>query len=76
VFGFAMMVPFSTMFAPTKYKYSLIIYTGLLALAGLGAIFITFKTGVMDNTLSTVFIFAFIAFQWAANFLVIKGNNV
>lgn len=76
VFGFAMMVPFSSMFAPTKYKYSLLIYTALMGLTGIGAIFLTFTTGVMDNILSTVFVFAFIAFQWAANFLIMKGNNV
>jgi len=76
IFGFAMMVPLSTMFSPTKYKYSLVIYAGLMALTGIGAIAITFSTGVMDNTLSTVFLFAFIAFQWVANFLIMKENNV
>ncbi|MDB5119341.1 MAG: Tetratricopeptide 2 repeat-containing protein [Sphingobacteriales bacterium] len=75
VFGFAMMVPLSTMFSPTKYKHSLVIYAGLMALIGLGAIFITFQTGEMVNSITTLFIFGFIAFQFVANFLLIKQSN-
>ncbi|MDB5013695.1 MAG: Tetratricopeptide 2 repeat-containing protein [Daejeonella sp.] len=75
IFGFAMMVPLSTMFSPTKYKNSLVIYTAIMALIGAGAIFITFQTGEILNSISTVFVFGFIAFQFVANFLLIKQSN-
>ena len=72
VFGFAMMVPFSMMFTPTKYKYGLIIYSLVLAIVGVGAISLVFSTGVLLNGLAVVFIFGFIAFQWVANYLTIE----
>ncbi|TDE13644.1 tetratricopeptide repeat protein [Dyadobacter psychrotolerans] len=75
VFGFAMMVPFSTMFAPSKYKYSLVIYAAFMALTGIAAIWATFATGEVFNSSTTVFVFEFIAFQLAANFLIIRENN-
>ncbi|MER2996871.1 tetratricopeptide repeat protein [Pontibacter populi] len=71
-FGFAMMVPFSIMFTPTKYKYSLLTYSGVLAIVGLGAIVFTFSTGILFNLLSVIFIFGFISFQWVGNYLTIK----
>lgn len=75
IFGFAMMVPLSTMFSPTKYKHSLVIYTAIMASIGLFAIFITFQTGEIVNPISTLFIFSFVAFQFIANFLRIKQSN-
>jgi len=75
VFGFAMMVPLSTMFAPTKYKYSLVIYAAFMALTGIAAIWTTFATGYVFNSFTTFFAFEFIAFQLAANFLMIKQSN-
>lgn len=74
-FGFAMMVPFSTMFSPTKYKYSLIIYTVLMLLIGLTAIYETFKTGILFNSFTTYFLFGFIGFQFVANYLLIREDN-
>jgi len=75
VFGFAMMVPLSTMFAPTKYKYSLLVYAGLMAAVGLGAIYITFQSGELFNALSPIFVYGFIGYQFVANFLMIKQSN-
>lgn len=75
VFGFAMMVPCSTMFSPSKHGRSLFIYSVLMAAAGAGAIAITFSTGKMFNPLSTLFILGFVAFQWVANYLLIKEDN-
>ncbi|MEL7005773.1 MAG: tetratricopeptide repeat protein, partial [Bacteroidota bacterium] len=74
-FGFAMMVPFSTMFAPTKYKYSLLIYTGIMLILGLVAIFEAFATGRLLNQYTTIFFFAFIGFQFVANYLLIREDN-
>lgn len=74
-FGFAMMVPFSVMFSPSRYKNSLLIYAIALTVVGLASIAITFSTGVLLNDVSTIFIFGFIAFQWVANFLLISESN-
>ena len=72
VFGFAMMLPLGTMFAPSKNKYGLLIYTIALAIVGLVAIGKTFSTGEMFNLMTVVFIFGFVAFQWVANYMIIK----
>lgn len=75
VFGFAMMLPFGTMFSPSKNKYGLLIYTIALAITGLIAIGLTFSTGEMFNLMTVFFIFGFIAFQWVANYMLIKEDN-
>jgi len=75
IYGFAMMLPFSVMFSPTKYPNMLLIYTIAMAIVGAGAIAITFRTDELINTLTFVFIIGFVAFQWVANFLMIAENN-
>ena len=67
--GFAMMVPFSLAFSPSKYKNGFLYYA--LALAGVGAlaIFTSFTNGETFNGFTTIFVFGFIAFQWIANYL-------
>jgi len=75
VFGFAMMLPLGTMFSPSKNKYGLLIYTIALAITGLIAIGLTFSTGEMFNLMTVVFIFGFVAFQWVANYMLIKEDN-
>jgi len=75
-FGFTMMVPYSTMFSPSKAKYSLIIYAAIMTLIGMGAIFNTFITDEIFNVLTPVYILSFVAFQWVANYLLIKESNV
>lgn len=75
VFGFAMMVPLGTMFSPTKYKHSLLIYTAAMAFVGVGAIALTFYSGDLFNVMAVVFVLGFVGFQWVANFLLIKENN-
>ncbi len=75
VFGFTMMVPLSVMFSPSKYKNALLIYTVVMAIIGLGAIGITFATGELFNKMTVIFVFAFIAFQWVANYFSIKEGN-
>lgn len=76
IFGFAMMVPYSVMFSPAKHKYSLVIYSAAMTLIGIIAILLTFKTGKLENNMSFLFLIGFIAFQWIANFLVIRESNV
>ena len=75
VFGAAMMLPCSVMFSPTKYKNSLLIYTIVMAFVGIAAITLTFLTGEVFNMMSVIFLFGFIAFQWTANFLLIRQSN-
>lgn len=75
VFGFAMMLPLGTMLSPSKNKNGLLIYTIVLAVVGLAAIGLTFSTGEMFNMITVVFIFGFVAFQWVANYMLIKEDN-
>jgi tetratricopeptide (TPR) repeat protein len=75
-FGFTMMVPYSAMFSPSKAKYSLVIYAAAMTLIGTGAILNTFITGEIFNVLTPIYILSFAAFQWIANYLMIKQSNV
>lgn len=74
VFGFAMMLPFSVMFSPSKYN-SLLIYSIVMAVIGVAAIVLTFSTGDIFNMMTPIFILGFVAFQWVANYFLIKGDN-
>lgn len=62
VFGFAMMLPFSAMFSPSKYKNSLLIYSIIMTVIGLSAIGITFATGELFNKMTTFFIVGFVGY--------------
>ncbi len=75
MFGFAMMLPLGTMFSPSKSKNGLLIYTIALAVVGVIAVWITFATHEMFNLMTVIFIFGFVAFQWVANFMLIKESN-
>ncbi|MEJ1237456.1 tetratricopeptide repeat protein [Chryseolinea sp. T2] len=74
-FGFAMMPPLGTMFAPSKNKYGLLIYTIVLGVVGVVAIANTFTTGVLVNGASAIFMIGFFVFQWVANWMLIKESN-
>ncbi len=75
VFGFVMMLPFSVMFSPSRYKHSLLIFALAMAVIGILAIGLSFSTGEIFNILTPVFLLGFVAFQWVANFLMIKRSN-
>ena len=75
VFGFAMMLPFSVMFAPSKYKNALLIYSGIMTITGIASLLIIFNTGNLFNMFTMIFGFGFIAFQWIANGLMIQQSN-
>ena len=75
VFGFAMMLPFGVMFSPSKNRYILKIYAAVMAIIGVAAIIGTFSSGEMFNSMTSIFIMAFVLFQLVANYLVIKENN-
>jgi tetratricopeptide (TPR) repeat protein len=75
IFGFAMMVPLGIMFSPSKYKNILLIYTIGMAAVGLSGIASAFVTGQLYSMFALVFVMGFVAFQWLANFLIIKEDN-
>ncbi|MCB0515639.1 MAG: tetratricopeptide repeat protein [Chitinophagales bacterium] len=75
IFGFTMMLPLGTMFSPSKNKNGLLFYTIALAVVGVVAIGITFSTGKLFNSMTSVFVIAIIAFQWVANYMLIKEDN-
>ncbi len=76
VFGFTMMLPLAMMFSSSKNEHVLLNYTIALIIIGLIAIGLTFWTGEMFNTMTIVYILGFIAFQWIANYIMIKEDNV
>lgn len=76
VFGFAMMIPYSTMFSPSKIKYSFLVYALAMTVVGLAALSIAFSTGNIDSTMSLIFVIGFVAYQWISNYLSIKADNV
>lgn len=75
VFGISMFVPLSVLFQETKYKYIFPVYTIGLGVLGLLSVFASLATGQMINGISLIYILAFIAFQWLANFVMIKEDN-
>lgn len=75
VFGFAMMIPCSSVFASTKQKYILPIYTALMAIFGMLAIYNTVTIGQLSGMFATVFILGIIAYQWLANYMLIREDN-
>jgi tetratricopeptide (TPR) repeat protein len=75
IFGVAIMVPFSVMLHASRPKHLFKVYAAGMVVAGAAAIGIAFTTGELFNTWMTIFVFGFIAFQWIANFVMIRGSN-
>ena len=75
IFGFAMMVPLGMMFTPSKYKNGFIYVALAMAALGLYSVFSAFAQDLIFTSASTIFILAFVAFQWGANFLMIQRDN-
>lgn len=75
-FGFLMMIPFSAMFTTAKIKHLPMIITVILGCIGLLAIYTAFTTNNILNGFSMIFIFGFVAYQWIANYLIIKNINI
>lgn len=73
-YGFAMMVPLSVMFEPSKYN-SFFIYTIAMAVIGVAALGAAFTNNAAFDTLASIFLIGFIAFQWLANFFMIRSSN-
>lgn len=75
-FGFAMMLPLGTMFSPSKPKNALLIYTIVLAIAGLSGLALSFLTNKLFTPFTWIFIIGFIGYQWVANYFIIKEDNI
>ncbi|SKC40388.1 tetratricopeptide repeat protein [Ohtaekwangia koreensis] len=73
IFGIAMMIPLSSMYNPVKKssRTILMVYTGFLALTGIGAMYEFMNTGEI-GMLSNVFIFGVLIYQWVANALIVR----
>lgn len=75
IYGFAMMVPISAMFTPAKYN-AFMIYTIAMAVIGFATLWAAFANNfALFENLGMAFLVGFIAFQFIANFLVIRSNN-
>lgn len=74
-YGFAMMLPLGVMLAPARKKNALVYYTLALAVLGMWAIVRTFSGGALFHGTTTLFILAFVGFQWFTNYLLIKEDN-
>jgi tetratricopeptide (TPR) repeat protein len=75
VWGFTMMLPLGIMYSPSKNENALLIYTASLAIVGMLAVVLTFATGEMFNLMTIVYLIGFFAFQWVANYMIIKESN-
>jgi tetratricopeptide (TPR) repeat protein len=73
-YGFAMMVPLGMMFIPAKYN-AFMIYTIAMAVVGLATLGAAFALSPAFQTLGYIFLGGFIAFQWMANFVMIRSSN-
>jgi len=74
-FGFAMMLPCSSMLSPAKNPVILKMLAGVLTVFGLLAILMSFASGNLFNGISLLFIIQFVAYQFISNFILIKEDN-
>lgn len=68
VLGFAMMLPLGSLYNPSKTKGFFKAAVILLLALGIVSLILTGISGSLINGASTLFFFAFIAFQWLANY--------
>jgi len=64
------------MLSPAKSKYVLPVYTAVLAAIGVAGISLVFIKGEIFNIMTAAFLVGFFVFQWVANFILIKEDNV
>ena len=72
VLGITMMLPLGRYFALSKTKNLFKFYAIGLLLLGLVSVVLTGLSGVVFHIVATVYVFAFIAYQWIANFQSIE----
>ncbi|MDR0333899.1 MAG: tetratricopeptide repeat protein [Dysgonamonadaceae bacterium] len=75
VFGFVMMLPFSTMFLPLKTSSFIYIAVVLTVVLGIASIGVTFRTRQMFNEATAIFAVTFLFSQWIINSLPKKKGG-
>jgi tetratricopeptide (TPR) repeat protein len=70
--GFAMILPFGSMFNASKNKWLLPAFSVFLGLTGMVGIASAFSQQVLFNSGISLFVFGFVVFQWVANFASIQ----
>lgn len=75
IFGFAMMIPFGSLFSREKQKKTMIIYAIAMSSIGILGIVQSLFTGNLYNFFSVIFLLGFIVFQWMTNYFNIKRSN-
>ncbi len=75
VYGFVMMLPLSVMLTSKQGRRPILPYAFILGALGLLAIVTAFLSGVLFNTFTLIFFLAFFAFQWLANYLLMRAGG-
>ncbi len=76
VVGLVLMIPWSMIYMPTKPKLMMPLAAGVMTMVGFIAIYQTFKTGKLDNSFGVSFLVCFFLFQWFANAVAIRRDNI
>lgn len=71
-FGFSMMLPLGKLYAKPRLFFTS--YAIGLALLGFASIAVVVATNELYSIFSTIYILAFIAFQWLSNFFIMRNN--
>jgi len=69
--GILMMLPFSVMFKPARYKYALKSLTLLILSWGLYCINLSYNYDIFFTQAFVYFLYALFAFQWVSAFLIV-----
>ncbi|MGV3696733.1 tetratricopeptide repeat protein [Flavobacterium sp.] len=75
-FGFVMMVPLGSMFSISRYKNAPLYIAVAIGILGLLAVFTSFSNNTPFNIFTGLFFISFVAYQWIANYLMIKRSNI
>ncbi len=76
ILSLVMMVPLSSMFDYSTYRFVLPVYNSVLVLLGIGSVALSFTTGAIINALTIAFGIGVVIYLFLANYLRIRENNV
>lgn len=76
-FSLIMLIPVGSMYNGNNQKSDriLTVYTLVAAILGLIGIGISFRDGVLFNTVSLLFVGVVFVYQWIANIIIVKSSN-
>ena len=75
IFGLSMMIPLGVVLTPVKRKFLLPACTIALALLGVAGIVSSAMNAELFTPFFVAYLIGVIAFQWVANFVIIRDNN-